>query len=252
VLPPDVLRQAIDQVAFAAAIDDSRPVLTGVLMRMHESSVIFAAADGFRLTKKVIALPEGTGHAATDMQDLIVPARTLSELGRVLGDVEGDVAIIAAAGGTQVIFHTESLQVISRLIDGRFPDYERIIPTEYQTRTVLETQDLTKAVKLASFIASASQGIIKFTMEPGSDVEPGKLVISANAPEVGDNRGELDGTITGEGGQLALNVKFLSDALSAIKTAQVTLESQSPQSPGVFKPVGDDTYIQVIMPMTIR
>jgi DNA polymerase-3 subunit beta len=198
-------------------------------------------------------LPEGTGHAATDMQDLIVPARTLSELGRVLGDVEGDVAIIAADGGTQVIFHTESLQVISRLIDGRFPDYERIIPTEYKTRIVLGTQGLIKAVKLASCFADVSYNIVKLKMSPCQPGDmTGKLIISINAPEVGDNRGEIDGAVTGDGGQLALNVKFLLDTLSAIKTAQVALESQDAQSPGVLKPVGDDSYTQVIMPMTIR
>lgn len=252
VLPSDVLRQSIEQVAFAAASDESRPVLTGVLIRLHDDHAIFAAADGFRLAKKNVALPEGAIRGHTDVQELIVPARALSELARIVGDVEGNIAINATPGGTQVLFHTESLDLVSRLIDGKFPDFERIIPPEYSTRTVLETQDLVKAVKLASFFASSSQNIVKCTLEPGGDLGPGKLVISANAAEVGDNRGELDGIVNGEGGQIAMNVKYLGEALGAIKTAQVALETQTQQSPGVLKPVGDDTYIQIIMPMTLR
>jgi DNA polymerase-3 subunit beta len=155
-------------------------------------------------------------------------------------------------GGGQVLFHTETTDLVSRLIDGKFPDFERIIPGSYETRMVLETQDLVKAVKLASFFAAASQNIVKFVVDSGGDVAPGKLTISANAAEVGDNTGELDGIVSGEGSQIALNVKFLSEALNAMKSTQVALEMQNPQSPGVFRPVGQDDYIHIIMPMAIR
>jgi DNA polymerase-3 subunit beta len=117
---------------------------------------------------------------------------------------------------------------------------------------VLDTQELAKAVKLASYFALASQSIVKIVIEPGGEMGPGRMIISANAAEVGDNQGELDGMVHGEGGQLALNVRFLSDALGAVKTSQVALEMQSTQSPGVLKPVGQDDYIHIIMPMTIR
>src|SRR5690606_14840624 len=133
-----------------------------------------------------------------------------------------------------------------------FPDVERIIPQRYATRTVLDTAELAKAVKLASYFATASQNVVKLTMEPGGELGPGRLVISANAAEVGDNTGELDGMVQGEGGQIALNVKYLTEALGAIKTAQIAFESQTPQSPGVFKPVGQEGYIHIIMPMSIR
>jgi DNA polymerase-3 subunit beta len=162
------------------------------------------------------------------------------------------VALSVTPEGNQVLFHTESTDLVSRLIDGKFPDFERIIPADHTTRTVLETQELTKAVKLASFFANASQNIVKITVEPGGDMGPGKLVISANAAEVGDNTGELDGMVHGEGGQIALNVKYLAEALNAMKTAQVALEMQTPQSPGVLKPVGQEGYVHIVMPMTIR
>jgi DNA polymerase-3 subunit beta len=117
---------------------------------------------------------------------------------------------------------------------------------------VLETQELAKAVKLASYFANASSNIVRLTFESGGELSPGKLIISANAAEVGDNKGELDGMVHGDGGQIALNVKFLSEALAAIKTPQIAIETQTAQNPGVFKPVGADGYLHIVMPMTVR
>ncbi len=247
-LPPDVLREAIEQVAFAAASDDSRPVLAGVLVRLHDTRLFLAAADGFRLATRTVTLPEPVAQPS----EFIVPARALSELARIAGDTDDPVTITVTPSGGQVLFHTENTELVSRLIDGKFPDVERIIPQRYATRTVLDTAELAKAVKLASYFATASQNVVKLTMEPGGELGPGRLVISANAAEVGDNTGELDGMVQGEGGQIALNVKYLTEALGAIKTAQIAFESQTPQSPGVFKPVGQEGYIHIIMPMSIR
>lgn len=246
--PPDLLRETVDQVAFAAATDDTRPVLAGVLMRLKGKTATFAAADGFRLALRTVELPE----PVAEPQEVIVPARALTELARIIGDAEGDVEITVTPNGGQVLFHTESTDLVSRLIEGRYPDIERIIPSSFATRTVLDTQDLAKAVKLASFFATASSNIVRLTIESGGDLGPGKLTISANAAEVGDNTGVLDGMVHGEGGQIALNAKFLGEALNAIKTPQIALETQTPQNPGVFKPVGADGYLHIVMPMTVR
>jgi DNA polymerase-3 subunit beta len=247
-MPPDQLREAIDQVAFAAATDDSRPVLAGVLVRLRDQRAILAAADGFRLATRNVQLSEPLAQSA----EFIVPARALIELSRILGEADGQVSITVTPGGGQALFHTENTELVSRLIDGKFPDFERIIPQQYQTRTILDTAELAKAVKLASYFATASQNVVKLALESGEYTGPGKLVISANAAEVGDNTGEIDAMVSGENGQIALNVKYLADALSAIKTAQVALETQSTQSPGVFKPVGQEGYVHIIMPMSIR
>jgi DNA polymerase-3 subunit beta len=246
--PPDLLRETVDQVAFAAATDDTRPVLAGVLMRLKGKSATFAAADGFRLALRTVELPEPVAEPI----EVIVPARALLELARIIGDAEGNVEVTVTPSGGQVLFHTESTDLVSRLIEGRYPDIERIIPSAFATRTVLDTQELTKAVKLASFFAAASSNIVRLTIESGGDLSPGKLTISANAAEVGDNKGVLDGMVHGEGGQIALNVKFVGEALNAIKTPQIALETQTPQNPGVFKPVGADGYIHIVMPMTVR
>src|SRR6185436_3903363 len=246
--PPDLLRETIDQVAFAAATDDTRPVLAGVLMRLKGKTATLAAADGFRLALRTIELPEPIAEPL----EVIVPARALLELARIIGDVEGNVEVTITPSGGQVLFHTESTDLVSRLIEGRYPDIERIIPSSYTTRTVLETQDLAKAVRLASYFATASSNIVRLTIESGGDLAPGKLTISANAAEVGDNKGVLDGMVHGEGGQIALNVRFLGEALNAIKTPQIVIETQTAQNPGVFKPVGTEGYLHIVMPMTVR
>jgi DNA polymerase III subunit beta len=257
-LPPDTLKQSIAQVSFAASNDETRPVLTGVLIHLGETepsgnrTVVFAAADGYRLATRSVLLPEDTLVHSPTLQDFIVPARALNELARIISDSSDDVVITVTPSGGQVLFHHEATELTSRLIDGKFPDYQRIIPTTYTTRTILDTQELMKAVKLASFFATSSQGFIKLTIEAGDDEVPGKIIINANAAEVGDNTGEVDAIVHGESGAIAMNVKYLTEALAAMETVQIAIETQSSQNPGVFKPLGKEGYVHIIMPMTMR
>jgi DNA polymerase-3 subunit beta len=247
-IPPDVLRDAINQVAFAAASDDTRPVLAGVLMRLRGDQVTFAATDGFRLSVRTIELPEPV-HAA---QEVIVPVRALNELARIIGDTENPVEITVTPSGGQVLFHSENLDLVSRLIDGKFPDYERIIPKQYATRSVLDRGAFLQSTRQASVFAAGSANIAKLTLEAGAEWGPGRMTLSANAAEVGDNKSEIEGQVAGEGGQIALNVKYLQEALNAMPTPQVAFETQTPASPGVFRPVGQEGFIHIVMPMTVR
>lgn len=247
-IAPELLREAINQVAFSAASDDTRPVLAGVLMRLRGNTVTFAATDGFRLSVKTIELPEPVREG----QEVIVPGRALTELGRIIGDSESPVEITVTSSGGQVLFHSDNVDLVSRLIDGKFPDYERIIPKQYTTRSVLDRSSFLQSAKQASVFATGSANITKLTIEPGAEWGPGRMVLSANAAEVGDNKSELEGQVTGEGGQVALNVKYLQDALNAMPTPQIALETQTPSSPGVFRPVGQEGYIHIVMPMTVR
>jgi DNA polymerase-3 subunit beta len=257
-VPPDVLRQSVEQVAFAASGDESRPVLTGVLVRIHAdtgsggATMTMAAADGYRLATRTIKRPEDALPSAPEFNEFIIPARAMAELVRPIAEATEPVSITITKGGGQVLFHTQNADLVSRLIDGKFPDFERIIPSEYATRSVIDTQELVKAVKLASLFATSNQNFVKLSIEPGGDVEPGKIIINANAAELGDNTGTLDGIVHGEGGQIAMNVKYLTEALNVMGTSQVALETQGTQNPGVFKPVGQEEYVHVIMPMTMR
>ncbi|MGB9755227.1 DNA polymerase III subunit beta [Roseiflexus castenholzii] len=248
VFPSPLLRETIQQVAFAASAGGTRHVLQGVLLRLRDNRAIFAAADGFRLAQRIVALPEPVARP----QDLIIPARALNELARILTDDESQVEMMVPHGGGEALFHTGAVDLVSGLIDGAYPDVDRVIPHQRQTRAVLDTQELTKAVKLASYFTVAPSNSVRLHMEPGGDLGPGRMTISANAVDVGDNQGQVDAMIEGEGGQIALNVKFLSDAIAAIPTPQLALETQSPQHPAVVKPVGGDGALHIIMPMTIR
>lgn len=247
-IAPDDLRAAIEQVAFAAASDDTRPVLAGVLFKLQDTTATLAATDGFRLAVKTLELREPASMA----QEVIVPARALTELARILGDDDEAVEISITPSGGQILFHTANTNLVSRLIDGKFPDYARIIPKQYATRAVLDRAAFIQNARQASVFATSSANITKLTLEPGGEWGPGRLTLSANAAEVGDNKSELEGQVDGEGGQIALNIKFLQDALNAIATKQIAFEMQTPSTPGVFRPVGDDSLLIIVMPMTVR
>jgi DNA polymerase-3 subunit beta len=247
-IAPDVLRKAIDQAAFAAATDDTRPVLAGVLFKLQGNTVTFSATDGFRLAVKTIDLPEPVRVS----QEVIVPARALIELARIIGDSDNPVDITITPNGSQILFHSENVDLVSRLIDGKFPDYQRIIPKQYATRAVMDRSSFLQAAKQASVFATSSANIAKITLESGAEWGPGRMTLSANATEIGDNKTELEGQITGEGGQIALNVKFLQEALNAMDTPQIGLEMQTQAAPGVFRPVGDESLLIIVMPMTVR
>jgi DNA polymerase-3 subunit beta len=246
-IDPDSLRTMINQVVFAAAADESRPILTGVLARFEKDQVTFAAADGFRLAVRTAPLIE---PVATPVS-VIIPARALTELGRVSGDQESPVIINITPSKSQVLFHLDNIDLVSQLIDGNFPDYAQIIPKKKETHTVVGATELLKACKAANVFARESADIVKLTIEPGSEIVPGHVTVQATSAETGDNVGEMDATVEGAAIQIAFNVKYLIDFLSVANAAQVALETSTPSSPGKFTPVGDDTFLCVVMPMHI-
>jgi DNA polymerase-3 subunit beta len=245
-LEPELLREVISQVVFAAATDDSRPVLAGVQVRIEGARLTMAAADGFRLSVRNADLSEPAGGEV----NIIVPARALNELARTVADQPGPVEITVTPTRNQALFRAGNVDFVSRLIDGAFPDYRQIIPKEYATRTVMDTQEFLSATKRASYFARDNADIIKLTLSPSNgDLKPANVTIAANAAEVGDNASELDASIEGEPGQIAFNVRYLGDVLAVVKSGQVALETQTPSSPGVVRPVGNLDFTHVIMPM---
>ena len=250
-VPAPLLKEMINQVAFAASSDDSRPVLAGVYVQIEGSELTMAAADGFRLARRVTTLDTPTGSPVK----LIIPARSMVELARALQDDEGEgtdpVSLVVTANRNQVVFRHDNLEVTSRLVEGNYVDINRVIPTEWATRTVVATSDLLKSVRVASMFARDAANIIRLQMTFGSELTPGVITVSAMAAEVGDNTSQLDCSVDGVAGDIALNAKFLMDVLNAVKTAQVALETKTYQSPAVIKPVNGELYLVVIMPMYI-
>jgi DNA polymerase-3 subunit beta len=242
---PEVLRTAVSQVAFAAATDDSRPILTGVLAKFEDAQLTLAAADGFRLSVRTISLPQ----PVPDPFSIIIPARALTELGRISGEQEEPIIITVTPTRNQVLFQLTDIVLVSQLIDGNFPDYRQIIPRDRTTHTVVDTAAFLKACKTALIFARDAAHITRVHVKPGSELSPGHIVVSATSAETGDDVSEFDASIEGEEIEIAFNVKYMIDLLSVIGTPQVALDTTTSSSPGVVRPVGDVDYTHVIMPM---
>lgn len=245
---PEVLRKAIGQVIFAAATEDSRPVLTGVHCLFEDDRLTLAAADGFRLAVHNLAL----ATKVREKVEVIIPARSLSELNRLLGDQEEPVDIVVNAAKNQLLFRLKNIEVVSQLIQGTFPNYAQLIPKNYVTRTTVDISEFLRATRSASIFARDGSGIVRLQMTPGEELAPGKMSISARAEEIGDNLGEIDAAVDGEAAKIAFNSKYLIDVLAVLDTGKVALETSSPSSPGVIRPVGVENYIHVIMPMFVQ
>jgi DNA polymerase-3 subunit beta len=241
----DVFKQMINQVAFASATDDTRPTLTGVSTHFEGSQVTMAATDGFRLSVRSAHIP---GYVEEPLS-IIVPGRALMELARVADDDLDAIYITLPAGRNQIIFDMDNVVLVSQLIDGNFPDYQPIVPEDHKTRTVLGTADFRKACKTAEIFARESSHTARVHVEPGDEITPGYATITATSTETGDNVAQIDASVDGESIEIAFNVKYMADVLNVIDTPQVALETTNPMEPGVLKPVGDNDFIHVIMPM---
>jgi len=244
----EALRQGISQVVFAAATEESRPVLTGVDAQFEGDLLTLAAADGFRLAvyKLPIAAP------VSEKSEVIIPARTLAELNRLMGDQEEPVEITINPNKSQALFRLKNTELVSQLVQGAFPNYAQLIPQSYSTRAVVDVAEFLRATKTASIFARDGSGIIRLVIAPGGELTPGKMTVSARSEEIGDDVGEIDAMVEGEEVKIAFNGKYLTDVLGVLGEAQVALEATNPSSPGVIRPVGVDNYIHVVMPMFVQ
>jgi DNA polymerase III subunit beta len=255
-LEPDTLREMIEQTTFAAATDESRPVLTGVVAKFEKDKVTFGAADGFRLSVRHAPL----SAAVEQPISVIIPAKALQEVARVSGDQEDPIVIAVTENKSQVLFKLTNTEIVSQLIDGQFPDFTRIIPDSHTTRTTVTTSELQNAVKASSVFAREAMNTVRLQIAPANEtlapnasagVGGGKVTITATSAESGDNVGDVDATVDGESVEIAFNARYLTDVLSVLRSPQITIETSSGASPGVFKAVGRDDFIHVIMPMHV-
>jgi DNA polymerase-3 subunit beta len=247
-IPASTLRQMIEQVTLAAApVDEGRVVLTGTLAEFHDSELTMVAADGFRLSLRRAQLSD----AVPEPLDVIIPARALRELARVSAEEEDPVQIIVTPSRNQVLFRLSNVEIVSQLIEGKFPDYNQIIPSSYGTRVVVNAHDLMRAVRISVLFSRDVANIVRLEVIPGAETAPGRLIVESTA-EVGQNVGELDAIVEGEQMEIAFNGRYLIDMLNVIGTEQVALETTNPSRPGILRPVGDDSLVYVIMPMHIK
>jgi DNA polymerase-3 subunit beta len=239
------LKEMIQQVVLAASTDEARPVLTGVQLNIQGNKITLSAADGFRLSIRKAELSAPLSRPL----NAIIPARALSELARISSDGDQSITMVLPPGRGQVVFRLKDAELTSQLIEGMFPDLEQVIPRSYRTRAVLSTTAFLKACKQAEIFAREGSHIARINVVPGGELQPGKVEISGQSEETGFNQTEVDASIEGPAILIAFNVRFLREVLDVIKTPNVALESTIETSPGVIRPVGEDDFLHVIMPM---
>ena len=248
VVPADVLKGAIERVAFAAATEDSRPVLTGIKVEISGNKLTLAAADGFRLGVETVELATGVEE---DM-GFIVPAKTMQEVQRLIGDRADDITITVTEPASQVLFKFGDIEIVSQLVQGAFPDYEKLIPASAGTTATVKLQDFLQAARAAAVFARDGSGIVRLIVSPGEDGAPGKITVASRAEELGDNEGGFEAEIEGDEAKVAFDSRYLLDVLGVLGSGTVTLETTTPSSPGVIRATDRAGYTHVVMPMFVQ
>jgi DNA polymerase-3 subunit beta len=242
------LRTAIERVAFGAATDDSRPVLTGIHTSLQGDTMTLAAADGFRLAVQTLHLSQ----PVAEKLEVIIPARWLRELDRLLADQEDPVTMMVNRQRSQVLFQLKNVEMVSQLLQGAFPNYRQLIPESSSTKAVLEVADFLRATRTAAIFARDGNGVVRLYMTPGEEAMAGSLRLASRSEEVGENEGTIDALVEGPAAQIAFNSRYLTDVLAVLGKGRVSLEVSSPSSPGVLRLVDSDTYLHVVMPMFVQ
>lgn len=239
--PSSSFLPAITKVSFAAAHDEGRPVLTGVKFEPKEEKLILVATDGYRLSVK-----EFKDSKIKISSSLIIPAQSLLEVLKIVGEQEEEIGLSFTEKGNQVIFSLPDAEIVTRLIEGEFPEYKKIIPTSFSTRITLEKESFLKALKVAAIFARDSANIVRLKVERDG------LIISANSPQVGENETQVEAKVEGEEQKIAFNCRFLLEFLGKIGGEEIILEMTGPLNPGVFKTKKDPSFLHIIMPVRVQ
>ncbi len=236
----------IPLVSFSAASDESRPVITGVMMLLDGKKMTLVAADGYRLAEKKIELHEDSTKSGSR---LIIPARNLNELQRILAGAGKDDVVEVAYDDNQVIFSYKEVQLFSRLLIGQYPDYKQIIPAKFKTEATIKRDELQKAVRIAALFAKDSASVVHFELDQAKQT----LTIKAASSQVGENSTVMSAKITGEDNKIAYNSRYVTDFLAVAGEAEITMRLNDALAPGILIPQGNDKvssqYTYVIMPI---
>ncbi len=234
-LPAPSLKKALQQVIVAASTDEARPTLTGVNIHTLEGKIILAATDSYRLAEKIL----GT---QTDTIQLLVPATALHDLLRIISDEEGAVQI--TNDEQQVLFKAGDVELVTRLIEGTYPDYRKLIPASFATTAQLKRAELINITKVSSLFARESAGSITLKVDDTKQV----ISIRSVASQLGENTATASGKITGSG-DITLNSRYLLDALQAFNGEDINLSFNGKLEPCVIKDAKNPDYTHIIMPL---
>lgn len=230
-----LLKKALQQVVFAASGDESRPVLTGVLLHTVDGVLYMAATDSYRLAEKEL------GPNKTDV-NLLVPATAMQDLLRILGDNDEEVKV--THDDQQVRFQVGDVELVARLLEGKYPDYRKLIPQSFTVTATLKRADFINVTKVSSLFARESAGSVTVEVNEGS----GKLSIRSIASQLGENTATASGTMIGSG-SITLNSRYLLDALQALTTDDVVFGFNGKLEATLLKDASNATYNHIIMPL---
>jgi len=240
ILPQKLLRELIEQTAFATSSDETRPVLTGSLLEINKGELRMVALDGFRLAMRLERLSGDTPELSA-----ILPQRALTEIARVMADDENQMAMILI-GGNQLMINMDTTQIYSTLIAGEFIKYRQIIPKEWKTRVRVSTDRFGSCVERASLMAREGRNnLIRLS------VSEGRVVITSNS-ESGDVYEEMEADTEGDDLDIAFNVRYMMDVLRAVKDDEIYLQFNSPVSPCLISPVEGDAFTYLVLPVRVH
>lgn len=247
----EALAEVINQVAFAAAADETRPVLSGVLLTVKNNRLTLVATDGYRLSVKTFKKAGKKKPAWNKIKEfkkgLVVPARTLTEVARAINDAENkECQLSVTPQANQAIFALPEAEIVSRLLEGSFPDWEKILPEESTTKLTLDLEPVLRAVRMAAVFARESANIVRF--EAAKDT----LKVAANTAQVGQNVSTLEAETEGKQVKIAFNSRYLLDFLNALGKDRFCLKLNGALNPGVFTPVKDSSFLHLIMPVRVQ
>lgn len=237
-LPARQLKNLIRQTAFAVSTLESRPILTGVLFKLSQNQLTLVATDSHRLARRQTQV-----EADPDIQfdNVVVPGRSLIELQRIMEDDEMIEIVITQ---NQMLAKADRLLFYSRLLEGTYPDTDRIIPTSGKTALLLETKGIQAAIERASLLARDSKHVVKLTTQEG------RVEITSNTPEVGQVKEEVQvEQLEGEEVQIAFNAKFMLDALRSTDSEKISIQFTGALSPFIIQPSDDHQLLHLILPV---
>jgi DNA polymerase-3 subunit beta len=234
-VPAPVLKKSLQQVVGAASADEARPVLTGVYLHVNDGKLYMAATDSYRLAEKEI-LP------IKEEINLLVPASAMQDLLRIVSDIEEGVRV--TSDEQQVLFQVGDIELVARLIEGKYPDYRKLIPASFTTTAVLKRADLLNAAKISSLFARESAGSITLNVDEATQ----ELSIRSVASQLGENIAKAGAKVTG-GGAITINSRYLVDALHALSGEEVSFGFNGKLEPSVLKDPSSGDYTHLIMPL---
>jgi DNA polymerase III subunit beta len=241
VLSGKEIKQEFSSVVFAASQDTTRPALSGVLVRKEAQGFLLVATDGYRLSLRHYKVSE----SKTDNTSLIVPARVFREL-LAMKDDNSEISMYISKEHNQVIFEQAGTILIGRLIEAEFPNFEKIIPSDFSVSVSFDREELLKAVKICSVFARDSANIIKLSLMKDT------ITVSSGSSSIGENTVQVDAKLSGEENEIAFNARYLLDVLSNVEEKEMVFDMIGPLNPGVFKVQNDESFLHLIMPIRVQ